>query len=66
MRHVPYNNCWSEYKYQDRNLKIQNDFKEKMTQQRKYTMQSELEKFVLPYCLLDYSEVVYKIDSLKT
>ena len=33
--------------------------------QRKYTMQAELEKFVLPFCRLDYTEVYYKIGSLK-
>jgi hypothetical protein len=33
--------------------------------QRKYTMQAELEKFILPFCVLDYIEVDYKIDSLK-
>jgi hypothetical protein len=53
MKHLPYNNCWSQYKYQP-----------KITQQE-YTMQAELEKFVLSYCFLDYTEVVYKIDSLK-
>jgi hypothetical protein len=62
----PYNYCWSQHEYQDRNQETQNSFKEKLAPlQRKYTMEAELEKFVLPFCLSEYIEVDYKIDSLK-
>jgi hypothetical protein len=66
LTHLPYNSYWSQYKYQNKNLKTQKSFIQKTVPLlRKYIPWVEPEKVLLPLCPIDCIGIDYKTDLLQ-
>jgi hypothetical protein len=62
---LPYNSCWSQYIYPDRNLETQKSLKKTVRLLQKYIPQVEPDKVLLSQCPVDYIGVDYKTDLLE-
>jgi hypothetical protein len=66
LTHLPYSNYWSQYKYQDINLKTPDGFIQKMAPiNQEQIPQAEPEKLLLPLCPLNCSKADYKTHFLQ-